>query len=295
MLLRRRNRKKPFVFHRGRGDQAVEQLLILATTLLFFLSCRGGKEKWELQGSFDPEGGTLIGIASQGDRLWVTDAGEKAVLKLDSSGKKQKAITGFQRPMHPSFHKGKLYVPEFLTDTIRVIKPGDERIGHYSVDPKPDGPASIDLNKGKVAVADFYGHRIILRKKGEWETIGQKGNEKGELLYPTDLEFQNGKLYVADAYNHRVQVFGHQGKSQRVIAASDSIQVASGIDVTESRLAVTDQKGGRVLIYDLRGKKRQVLEQKLVQPTDLLFHGDRLFVTNGRESSVMIFDRAEEP
>ena len=43
----------------------------------------------------------------------------------------------------------------------------------------------------------------------------KKGNELGELNYPTDIQILKDKIVVADAYNNRIQIFDKQGIPQQ--------------------------------------------------------------------------------
>ena len=69
-----------------------------------------------------------------------------------------------------------------------------------------DAPAGVDRYKNEIALADFYHHRVLYFNGNEWITIGKKGNELGELNYPTDIQILKDKIVVADAYNNRIQI-----------------------------------------------------------------------------------------
>jgi len=154
--------------------------------------------------------------------------------------------------MHFSLYNSTVYVPEYLTDKIKIIN--GNRIEEYPLKEKPDAPAGVYVNDSLIAVVNFYNHRIILQDENEVVIIGNKGHKEEELYYPIDVALVNDKIYVADAYNYRVQVFDYDGNSLKIIGDRDKINVATGIEVTDDNIFITDFEGNRILIYDLNGK-----------------------------------------
>ena len=162
--------------------------------------------------------------------------------------------------MHISFFKGKVYVPEYLNDSIKVIS--NSKVLPFNLGIKPNAPAGIDVSGSLIAVADFYNHRIIVKDGDSTYTFGKKGHKNGELFYPTDVKIINNKIVVADAYNNRVQVFNREGKFISAIGEKDSIKVATGIDANENKIFVTDSGNDRVLIYNWKGKRIGTLTKR---------------------------------
>ncbi len=138
---------------------------------------------------------------------------------------------------------------------------------------------------------------------GLWDTggdrvklIGKKGAGPGEFNSPSDLAIDSkGRVYVADTGNHRIQMFdaelthlstfGTQGNGE----AQFEDPVALGI--VKDKLAVTDRKLSRVLVFDVSGDPpRQVLEIPKVNwgaDRGLLAPSGNLYVTDG--AAVVIY------
>ena len=261
--------------------------MVLVLTLLF-ISCKQEDKKWTFEEKIElPEKVRPLALAKTGDDIWFSDPEQFRLLKMDLSGKILDSIVGIKRPMNIDFNQGKLYVPEFLTDTIWVFEDGKKSV--LFLNAKPQAPAGINAKGDTVAVADFYNHRIILQIKGQVSYIGKEGHNKGELYYPIDIKIKGDKVYVADAYNNRVQIFDIDGKVLEVIGEKDGFNVASGIAFNKDGFVVTDQENNRVLIYNLNGKLQQILTDKINYPTDVLFDKNKLYITNFKENSITVY------
>lgn len=262
-------------------------LLVLVFSLLLF-SCKEEDKKWTFKGKIElPEKVRPLALAKTGDDFWFSDPEQFRLLKIERSGKVLDSIVGIKRPMNIDFNNGKLYVPEFLTDTIWVFEDGKKSA--LSLNAKPQAPAGLNVKGDTIVIADFYNHRIILQIKGQVSFIGKEGHDKGELYYPIDVKIKDDKIYVADAYNNRVQIFDFNGKILKVIGKEDGFNVASGIAFNKEGFAVTDQENSRVLIYDLNGKLKQILSNNINYPTDVLFDENKLYITNFKENSITLY------
>ena len=262
-------------------------LIVLVLSLLLF-SCKEKNKEWAFKGKIElPEKARPLALAKTGDDFWFSDPEQFRLLKIDISGKVLDSIVSIKRPMNIDFNEGRLYVPEFLTDSIWVFEDGKK--SSLSLNAKPQAPAGLNVNGDTIAVVDFYNHRIILQINEQVSFIGKKGHDRGELYYPIDVKIQNDKIYVADAYNHRVQVFDLKGKLLNVIGEKDGLNVASGIALNKEGFAVTDQENSRVLIYNLNGELQQILTENINYPTDVLFDENRLYITNFKENSITFY------
>lgn len=261
------------------------QIYILLFAILF-IGCKH-ETGWVFDheiilGDVDP-----IGLVVRNDSLWVSDVKNNRIVVLDFQGKFFREYPGFQRPMHINLYGPKIFVPEFATDKLWTIN-GVET-DTISLMEKPDGAAGVSVKGGKIAIADFYNHRIILTEGKRTTIIGKEGHNDGELYYPTDVEIYANKVYVADAYNNRVQVFDFNGKALGFIGEMDNINVATGIAIINNKIFVADFEGNRVLVYDLKGELLQTLNSFLDKPTDVFVFGERLFVANYGSGSVSVF------
>ena len=243
---------------------------------------------WKFSHEIPLQGIAPIGIVSQPDNaLWVSDVAYNRVLKLDQKGLILEQYSGFERPMHLAFKEGKLYIPEYTSDTIKMLING--QISTYSFDHATDAIAGIALDEERVVIADFYHHHVVLKRGKNEQIIGSKGHEDGQLYYPTDVAIHKDKIYVADAYNNRVQVFDLSGKYIQMIGWQDNIQVATGIKVTDAQIMVADFDGDRVLVYAQDGSLLQVLDQHFNKPTDMEIFDNQLYIVNYAGQSISVF------
>jgi len=264
------------------------RFLIVLGFFLFFFSCTEENKEWTFERKIElPSKARPLALAKTGSDLWFSDPEQFRLLKIDLSGKVLDSIVGIKRPMNIDFNKGKLYVPEFLTDTIWTFENGKK--SNLALNARTEAPAGLNVKGDTIAVADFYNHRIILQINGQVTFIGKEGHDKGELYYPIDVKIQEDKIYVADAYNNRVQVFNFSGKLLNVVGQEDGFNVASAIAFSKNGFAVTDQENNRVLIYDLNGVLQQTLRNNINYPTDVLFDENILYVANFKENSISIF------
>lgn len=232
-----------------------------------------------------------IGVVVEKGNFWISDAKNNRMLLVDLNGNILKELSGFQRPMHFSMESNKIYVPEYLTDTIRIIN--DNNIGYLPLSEIPDAPSGVFVKENSFAIADFYNHRIIFQENGKTNIIGKEGHNKGKLYYPTDVEISGDLIYVADAYNNRVQVFNKKGESLQIIGDRASIHTATGLTVSNKNIFVTDFENSRILIYDKEGKLLQELTEHLNKPTDIFFQDNILYVANYGGESISIFKQVK--
>jgi len=269
---------------------------LLLISWLILISCKDSGEEsadsvnnkqWKFVREIKIDSISPTGLQTDGEYLWISDAKNNRVIKTDLDGSIIIEYPDIKRPMHLSLYNSKIYVPEYLTDKIKIIN--DDEIEEYPLEEKPDAPAGVFVNDSLIAVVDFYNHRIILQAKDHITLIGEEGHKKGKLYYPTDVVLVNDKIYVADAYNNRVQVFDYNGNVLKVIGNKEKINVAMGIEVTDDNIFVTDFEGNRILIYDLDGKLIHIINEHLNKPTEISVSNSRMYVSNYAGSSVSLF------
>jgi len=268
--------------------KTVKIIIMMMLGILLFAGCSTNRE-YRFVREINLNGIKPLSIAVAEDGIWISDSENNRVVKVDDNGKIINEFDGFRRPMQIGLANGKLYIPEYLTDSIKVII--DDKVIPFNLGIKPDAPAGIDADTSIIAVADFYNHRIIIKDKKETYTFGSKGHKKGELFYPTDVKIIEDKIIVADAYNNRVQVFSKKGKAILVIGDKDSLKVASGVDADEDEIFVTDSNNNRVLIYDWEGKRLQTLTQNISYPIDVNLNKNKLFISNFHKGTISIYEK----
>lgn len=261
--------------------------------LLVISECSENKKKkreatnWKFNKEILLENISPIGIVAQGNFLWLSDVNNNRIVKIDFDGKIIESFDGFQRPMHIAIQEDKIYVPEYLSDTVKIIEDGTVSI--LKLKENTDAIAGIAVDGTTVAVADFYNHRIILQEDDKITIIGKEGHNDGELYYPTDVAIKNDLIYVADAYNNRVQVFDFEGNYVKMMAWNEGIKVATGIKVTKTQVIIADFEGNRVLIFDLNGNILQIISGEFNEPTDIEIVGNKMYVVNYKGKTISIF------
>ncbi len=264
----------------------MKNIIIVLLGFLFLAGC-GNNKNYKFVKEIDLSGMKPISAAVGENGIWVSDSKNNRIIKINESGKILEKFNGFKRPMHISLFEGKVYIPEYLIDSIKVISKG--KILTFQLGIKPNAPAGIDVTDSFTAVADFYNHRLIVKSKDSTYTIGRKGHNNGELFYPTDVKIVKDKIVVADAYNNRVQVFDRGGKFISVIGDKDSIKVATGIDADENEIFVTDSGNNRVLIYNWKGKRIGTLTKSLSYPIDIFIGKDKILISNFHKGTISIY------
>lgn len=274
-------------------------LLVLFTLILINSSCTEDKKntaqkseqptEWTFSKEIKLDNISPIGIVAQREFLWLSDVDNNRIVKINKEGKIVEEHGGLQRPMHLAMQGSKIYIPEYTSDTVKILEGGN--VSAYLLKEEPDGIGGVAVDGNTVAIADFYNHRTILQQDDNVTIIGKEGHNDGELYYPTDVEIKNDLIYVGDAYNNRVQVFDFKGNYVRMIGWNESIKVATGLKVTDIQVIVADFDGNRVLVYDIYGKLLQILADKFNNPTDIEVVGDIMYVVNYKGNTIEIYKK----
>ena len=262
-------------------------IVLFSLIFLGLTACKTSPKTWTYSKTISLENVQPVGILVENQNIWLSDVKNNRVVKLNMAGEILKEYSDFNRPMHIALENSQVYVPEYLTDSIKIIN--DDEVVAFNLMDTPDAPASVAVSGNTLAVADFYNHRIIVQQDSTSISFGEEGHDNGELYYPTDVQFFGDLIYVADAYNNRVQVFDKNGKFQKVIGSQDQIIVATGLFVTEKNIFVCVFEGNRVLIYDLEGSLVQTLSDNFIKPIDAFVSKETLYVANYDGNSVVIF------
>jgi DNA-binding beta-propeller fold protein YncE len=266
----------------------MNRLSSLVLIVILFVNCNEKDKEWVFDRKIElPEKSRPLALAKIGEEIWFSDPENFRLLKVDLKGTVLDSLVGIKRPMNIDTDNGKLYVPEFLTDTVWVFENGNKM--PLSINAKPVAPAALFVKGDTLAVADFYKHSIILQIIGKVSLIGKEGHKNGDLYYPTDVKIVGDKMYVADAYNNRVQVFDLSGNLMQVLGEQDGLKVASAIDLNGNYIAATDQENSRVLVYTIDGSLFQILNININYPTDVLFDGNSLYISNFKDNSISIY------
>jgi DNA-binding beta-propeller fold protein YncE len=243
-------------------------------------------------GQFDQPVG--LAVDTQG-MLYVSDAGNKRLQKLDSEGKSLAVwAEGIERPMHLGWsNDDQLITAVFVDDRIELFA-GTKRAAGFGGD-WLDAPASAAQSKdGRFYVADFYNHQFhIVSPNGErMKSIGEKGEQDGQFTYPTDVALDpEGNVWIADAYAHRLQAFDPSGEHIKTIGGwgkePGKFRVATGIDIgPDGRIFVADFTNNRVQVLNPDGTPLAVLgadatgDGAMKMPTEVVVTQDGVYIVD---------------
>lgn len=155
--------------------------------------------------------------------LWVTDTGNKRVLKFDSNGQSLGAfgaagadVGQFLEPVGVATDKqGNVFVADTWNQRIQKFDKDFNALQQWTVEAW-DGQSVVNKpylatdSSGNVYASDPEGYRIIkFSNEGKVLSVwGTRGNNLGTFELPTGLAVgPDGKIFVADAGNNRVLEF----------------------------------------------------------------------------------------
>ncbi|HEY0844561.1 MAG TPA: 6-bladed beta-propeller [Noviherbaspirillum sp.] len=175
------------------------------------------------------------GVVADNGRIYVVDAGRKAVLVFDpnppADGKSNKdggqlivwdgrdGTVGFAAPMAVAeVWDGDIAVSDAGHGAVVRINRDGQMVGALGEQhlQRPTGLA-FDRSRGLLYVADTQANDIKIYESNGLlvDTIGGPGEEDGQLNAPTFLSFVDDHLYVSDTLNSRIQVFDNEGRRVR--------------------------------------------------------------------------------
>lgn len=260
--------------------------------LLILVACgeEPKQEEWTLQETLVLEKVNPIGLAASDEGIWLSDGDRNRLVLLDEKGRVIRAVDSLDRPMHIDAQGKELFIPTYGNDRINLLKDGN--LSNFVLKDSLDAPAGVAVSGNQMAIADFYNHRILFSEDGtDFISFGTEGKSAGEFYYPTDVQIVGQEIWVADAYNNRVQVFDLKGNHLRVLADQQGINAATGIFVSEEELFITDFESDRVLVMSKDGSMKQVLEDEIEKPTDVLLLNDRLYIANYKSGQLNIYKK----
>ena len=165
-----------------------------------------------------------VGIAVDGDNIYVTDYDNNCLLKFDKTGK--------------------------LLKSVGQAGSGE---GEFC------GPYGITVVGDQVFVCDYLNNRVqeftsdlvFVRR------IGSEGSGKGQFEGPFDITHdEEGNLYVTDHGNDRVQVFNTQGKFLRFLTTKGYITAPTGICISGELVYISqEEENGQLFLYHKNGHK----------------------------------------
>lgn len=276
-------------------------MIVAAVTIISCTEKTDVPQEWQFEKTIKLDGINPIGIAMDGNDIFLSDGDHNRVVKVGDDGKIMSEMEGFERPMHIDFGEADfkitdkvttsilkeraLFIPEYGRDSIAVMR--DNKLDYLVLKDSLDAPAAVSVYNNEMAIADFYPNRVLFYNGKNWISIGTEGKELGQLYYPTDVQITEKYIYVADAYNHRGQVFDKKGNGVAIIGADQKMNASTGLFVNDNAVFITDFENGRILIFDLEYNLKQVLETGIDKPTDIYVQDNFMYITNYRKGELV--------
>lgn len=162
------------------------------------------------------------GMTGSDGRIYVTDVAAHAVIVFDEAAGRMDAwemADARRRFVTPigiaEGPHGKVLVADAELGRVFVLDREGKPQGSFGEGAlvRPTGLAR-DASRGRIYVSDTHAHDVKVFDDGGRlvATIGQRGEEEGELNFPTHLAFAGDRLYITDGMNARVQVYGPDGQ-----------------------------------------------------------------------------------
>lgn len=214
------------------------------------------------------------GIFVQGNRVYITDAGNDAVYVQDLSGN---PITRFGSPgaANGQFNgpndvaidaSGNIYVTDYNNYRVQKFDSNGNYLSQFGSQGTGNGqfsyPSGIAIDgTGNIYVADFdYGTVSRIEKfdsNGNYlSQFGAWGTGNGQLEQPLGIALDSsGNIYVADAINNRIQKFDSNG----VFIANFGIAGGGNGQFIDPR-DITLDSAGNMYVYDTLNYRVQKLD-----------------------------------
>jgi DNA-binding beta-propeller fold protein YncE len=151
---------------------------------------------------------SCYGVIYDGANIWVTDGGDGKLKKLDSSGNIVLSISIGSLPLYPAFDGTNLWVPEFFSSSVTVVRAGGLFAGTVLATHTLNGlsnPQQAAFDGERILVANHLGGGVSLWKASD--------------LTPIPVGFSTGSLggpfgVCSDGVNFWITLF-NEGKLAR--------------------------------------------------------------------------------
>jgi DNA-binding beta-propeller fold protein YncE len=217
------------------------------------------------------DGESLIGIATLGGRLFVTDSVGDRVTCLNADGRKQWTVgaeAGLLRPTGIVAADDRLHVVDTLAHRIVTLSPEGRVIGSFGSRGSEPGQFNYPTNiardrSGRLYVTDSMNFRVqILTSEGRYiSDFGRVGDGSGDLNRPKGVAVDSeGHVYVVEGLHDVVQIFDSEGRFLLSFGepghGDGEFWLATGIAIVGDRIYVADSSNRRVEVFDYLREER---------------------------------------
>jgi len=211
--------------------------------------------------SISLEGQAPIGVATVGDRLFVTDSVGGRVTCLDQEGRRLWTIgpeQGLQRPTGIAADGSRLYVVDTLAHQVVRIGLTGQVTGRFGSHGSDAGqfnyPTNIARGTGdRLLVTDSMNFRVqAFSLQGEYlGGFGQLGDGSGDFNRPKGIALDSdGHVYVVEGLADVVQIFDERGRFLLAFGESGAREgqfwLPTGIAIRDDVIYVADAANRRV-------------------------------------------------
>lgn len=205
-----------------------------------------------------------LAVDKRTDWIYVTDSSRGRILVLDAEGKFIRNIGGKGTGPDTDLNarvcvidsQGYLYTPDSNGTCVKVFNSDGEFVRKFGEIASGCLGITVDA-ENNIYVSEHPHHRINVFDFNDKhkEFIGQRGDKKGDLLYPFDIDIdRDGHLVVSDAGNYRIQVFDKERNVIKMFGQyGDQIgQFACPFGMKIDRdgnICVVEQSNSRVQIF----------------------------------------------
>ncbi|MBN2355701.1 NHL repeat-containing protein [candidate division KSB1 bacterium] len=289
------------------GVQAQERADSISAHFVYAFGAEGDKP-----GEFRQPMG--IDIDANGN-VYVVDTGNHRVQRFNNKGVFLSMIGGFgwsreqlQRPMDVCASNGlDVFVADYENRRIERFDKDLHWISTYQSNPETEEkltlgfPQSIALSRhGDLFVVDAENRRILkLNTLREAEmSFGDYDWGEGALLSPAQIEISlDDRIFVADQNAGRVMVYDYFGNYIQTIGQG-VLKEPRGICMNPagSLICVTDPVQDQVFVFTVAGRRLCAIGGlgskfgALDNPTDVALHKNLLFITEGNNHRVQVFE-----
>jgi class 3 adenylate cyclase/streptogramin lyase len=163
-------------------------------------------------GILDPKNGTILGQVRVGARpialaygegaLWVANAGDRTVSRVDPASREQVhaiGVGGFP-PSGIAAGESSVWVPSGFADEVALIDPRTDTVDHTISLPDGSGPAAVAIGGGFVWVANAIGNTVS-RISPQTDEVKSTTPVRGE---PKAIAFGEHGVWVANTLSKSV-------------------------------------------------------------------------------------------
>jgi DNA-binding beta-propeller fold protein YncE len=113
-----------------------------------------------------------FGILFDGTNIWITDQGDSKLKKLDSNGAILQSVAVGSSPAYPVFDGSNIWVPNFVSNSVSVIRARDGQLLATLTGNGLNGPTQPAFDGQRILVTNSNGNSVSLWKASDLTPLG---------------------------------------------------------------------------------------------------------------------------